>query len=287
MLYCAINGVETEQLLVTDRGLAYGDGLFTTAKIMAGKIEMLDAHLQRLTDGCQHLGFSTFQATELRHQLVNLAKSYSRAVLKVIITTGSGGRGYARPNTNNLTLSIIVMVHEFPQHYDALAQSGITLGVSEQKISINPMLAGIKHLNRLEQVLLRNELDMRSEDDLVVCNINNDVVEATSANLFWFKGEQLYTPLLNHSGVAGLMRAAILAACPNTVIKQTSLADLQQADAMFVCNSVMGIVPVKCYHQRLSLAEVSTEVSAAMSVELSLEQVKQLQKRFTHCANIN
>ncbi len=273
MLYCAINGIETELLLATDRGLAYGDGLFTTAKIMAGKVEMLDAHLQRLTDGCQHLGFSTCQITDLRLQLVSLAKNYSRAVLKVIMTTGSGGRGYARPSANNLMPTIIVMVHEFPQHYDALAQSGIILGVSEQKISISPMLAGIKHLNRLEQVLLRNELDKRSEDDLVVCDINNAVVEVTSANLFWFKEEQLYTPLLNHSGVAGLMRSAILSAFANIIVKQTSLVDLQQADAMFVCNSVMGIVPVRCYHH------------SSLSVDMCLEPVKRLQEQLACCVN--
>lgn len=255
MLYCAVNGVENNQLSITDKGLAYGDGLFTTAKIQQGQVEMLDAHIHRLYSGSELLGVQLIDKKVLEAQLKAIAKNYQLAVLKVLVTSGCGGRGYARSKGESAT--IIVTVHEFPTHYMALSESGINLGISEQKLGVNPMLCGIKHLNRLEQVLIRAELDKRDEDDLVVCNIYNHVIEASSANLFWFKHNTLHTPLIGESGVAGLMRATILSLYPDTKIQQTSLQDLQQAEAMFLCNSVMGIMPVKCYHhQQMSLEPV-------------------------------
>lgn len=251
MKFCLVNGREQNQIEIENRGLAYGDGLFTTAKIIDGKIQYLSSHVQRLLSGCEKLALFAPNKVELTEQLSFVAKRYDLAVLKVIITASSGGRGYAR-STNPIN-DLIIMVHDYPRHYDDLAIEGITLGNSHQQMGINPMLSGLKHLNRLEQVLLRQELANTKEDDLVVTNVHNEVIEATSANLFFWLNGQLCTPDVTNSGVNGIMRQTILQEYPDTLIKKVTLTELASSPAMFICNCVMGVMPVKNYNgQNLS-----------------------------------
>lgn len=252
MKFCLVNGVEQNHIDIENRGLAYGDGLFTTAKILDGNIQYLSAHIQRLLLGCKKLALFAPNKVELIEQLSQVAKQYDLAVLKVIITASSGGRGYARSNTPKS--DVIIMVHDYPKHYDELAIEGITLGSSNQQMGINPMLSGLKHLNRLEQVLLRQELASTKDDDLIVTNINDEVIEATSANLFFWLNDKLCTPDVTNSGVNGIMRQTILQKHPETLIKKVTLTELANSPAMFICNCVMGVMPVKRYNgQNLSI----------------------------------
>lgn len=248
MKLCLINGVEQNHIDIENRGIAYGDGLFTTAKILNGDIQYLTAHIERLISGSLKLGIKPPASHELKAQLISIAKNYSLAVLKVIIVASSGGRGYARSKCNSHDL--IIMIHDYPTHYDELVLTGIKLGISKQKIGINPMLAGLKHLNRLEQVLLRQELSISDEDDLLVTNISNEVIEATSANVFFFVDNKLYTPNVTQSGVDGIVRQAILKHYPDTIIKSVNLAEIAKTQAMFVCNCVMGIMPIAHFNGR-------------------------------------
>ncbi len=248
MIYCSINGVQSQDLAVDDRGLAYGDGVFTTAKIYQGEVQFLKQHVERLLTSCARLAINTQALGDLTSKLSKVASTFDLAVLKVIITSGSGGRGYSRQGLSATASNLIIMVFDFPKHYLTQVETGIDLADSVQKIGVNPMLEGIKHLNRLEQVLIRAELDNNVADDLVVTNINNLVVETSSANLFYWQAGKLFTPKLNGSGVDGLMRQHILAQCKNCHIVDTRLSDIQAAEAMFTCNSVMGIMPVKSYN---------------------------------------
>lgn len=255
MKYCLVNGVQQNHVNIENRGLAYGDGLFTTAKIVNGYIQYLPAHIERLISGCVKLGIKPPLQVALTEQLSDIAKQYSLAVLKVIIIASSGGRGYARTPDN--THDLIITVHDYPNHYEQLAKKGINLGLSHQQLGVNPMLAGLKHLNRLEQVLLRKELSTRAEDDLLVTNINDEVIEATSANLFLYLKGQLHTPDVSKSGVNGIMRQAILRRYPDTIIRPIALSDIIHAQAMLICNCVMGVVPVAVFNgQNLSIEQV-------------------------------
>lgn len=250
MKYCSVNGVEQTSIDIADRGLAYGDGIFTTAKIKNGQVVLLAKHIERLLLGCQKLKLVVPSERGLTSQLKSVAKIYNQAVLKVMITAGSGGRGYSRIGLSENDINIIIIISDFPTHYEDLALQGINLGDSKQQIGISPMLAGLKHLNRLEQVLLRAELDARNEDDLVVTNYQGVVVEATCSNLFYWQEGQLCTPDLSVSGVNGIIRQEILTKYPETQICQTRLPDLREANGMFICNSLMGIMPVKTYNNR-------------------------------------
>jgi len=264
MKYCLVNGIEQTSIDISDRGLAYGDGLFTTAKIVDGEVILLAKHIERLMYGCQQLRLAMPSIERLTSQLQSVAKLYSQAVLKVMITTGSGGRGYSRIGLNDNDTNVIIIISDFPAHYKELALQGISLGDSQQQIGISPMLAGLKHLNRLEQVLLRAELDERSEDDLVVTNYQGHVVEVTSANLFYWQQGALCTPDLSLSGVNGLIRQEVLSKYPATKICETSLVDLNEAKGMFICNSLMGIIPVKTYNNRLLVIDEVLQLQAQM-----------------------
>lgn len=264
MNYCSINGQEKTELSIIDRGLSYGDGIFTTAKISNGKVVLLDQHIDRLVSGCNRLQVAKLNSKDLYQQLSNVAKAYEKATLKVIITAGSGGRGYSRVGLSQDAYNTIIMVSDFPHYYDKLSTQGITLGNSQHKLGSNPMISGIKHLNRLEQVLLRAELDQRCEDDLIVMNENEQVVEATSSNVFYWLDNCLCTPKLTTSGVNGLIRQAIIAHNPETKIRTTTLSDLSVAQGLFICNSLMGIMPVKTYNNR----QLSINTSLALKSKM-------------------
>ncbi len=247
--YLSINGQKDTSLLSSDRACNYGDGLFTTAKISNGKVELLSKHIQRLQEGCERLFIQDVNFRSIEQELIAVASSYTLAVLKVLISAGSGGRGYSREGVSEPT--VVVSIHEFPKNYLTLQQQGITMGVANTMLGINPQLAGIKHLNRLEQVLVRKELDSRSEQDLLVLNIQQQVVEASSANVFYQINNQWHTPEVKLSGVDGIMRQQLLSLLPDVIIIQHSLQALDSITAMFICNCVFGVVPVTCFNETM------------------------------------
>lgn len=257
MALSLVDGQEADSISIYDRGLAYGDGCFTTALIIDGEVAMLAQHLNRLVVQSQQLGLPKFDINALKDSMSEISAGINIGIVKVIITCGSGGRGYSRHGAEQA--KVIVSVYDYPKIYPQWQKHGISLGISEQKLGINPMLAGLKHLNRLEQVMLRAELDKRPEDDLLVCDINGSVIECCSANVFWLKAGQWQTPILNTAGVAGLMRANIL--LNNVEIQQGhySLAQLDNIDAMFITNAILGIVPVKIFNgQPLDISRVKS-----------------------------
>lgn len=263
MKLCLVNGIPQKHIDIESRGLAYGDGLFTTAKVIKGKIEYLPQHIERLISGCEKLGITAPLFSELASQLTSAAKNYTLAVLKVIIAASSGGRGYARSQNNKH--DVIIMIHDYPTHYNDYAKTGMKVGLSQQQIGINPMLGGLKHLNRLEQVLLRQELSTSNVDDLLVTNINNYVIEATSANVFFFLNDKLYTPDVSQSGVNGIMRQAILTRYPDTIIKNITPNEITQAQAMFMCNCVMSVIPIAHYNGQTFPLALSLDIALTMA----------------------
>jgi len=248
MYYQSINGKQDQNLSLGSRGLAYGDGVFTTAKVSQGKVLLLFTHIKRLIHSCQKLDIILPDFDMISAELTEIAQRFKHSVVKVIITAGQGGRGYSRLGCSSST--VIITFHPFPSNYDLWQRQGINLEVSDFNLGLNPSLAGIKHLNRLEQVLIRRELDQKQVDDLLVTDINGLIVETSCANIFWLHGDQFFTPDLSNSGVDGLIRQELLSKLPNSHIVKARLEDLANVDAMFICNSIMGIVPVREYQNR-------------------------------------
>lgn len=245
---CWIDGVAATAVPVQDRGLQYGDGLFETLAVKDGHIGLLDLHLSRLAEGCQRLDLALPPPELLRAELQAAAAGAARAVLKLILTRGSGGRGY-RAMADAVPRRMLT-VHSWPDYPDAWARDGVRVRVCDTRLALQPRLAGIKHLNRLEQVLARAEWgDADRFQEGLMLDLEGKVIEGTMSNVFASPGEGvLLTPDLSCSGVTGVMRRYILeqagTAGITTRVEPFTLDELLQSREIFLCNSILGVWPV-------------------------------------------
>lgn len=242
-----INGLPGEAVAADDRGLHFGDGLFETLAVRDGVCEFWDRHVQRLLDGCTRLGIVAPAAGLLAAEAHELCRGVRRAVLKIIVTRGSGGRGYRAPEAAAPTR--ILRLGEWPDYPAAHADEGVRVRLCAAVLGRNPALAGIKHLNRLEQVLARMEWDDPAIAEGLLTDADGHVVEGTFSNVFAVQDGALLTPQLDGCGVAGVLRAVVLdlAAAVGIACSQRPLrsATLAAADELFLTNSLIGIWPVR------------------------------------------
>lgn len=266
-LHCLINGMPGDLLTVSDRGLHYGDGLFETVAVRNGICEFWDRHMQRLLRGCERLRIPAPDESLLADETARLAQDASRAVLKILITRGSGGRGYRVPEPAAPTR--ILRLTEWPDYPADNATQGIRLRLCTQRLGSNPSLAGLKHLNRLEQVLARLEWDDPVIAEGVVLDHAGNVIEGTFSNVFMVKNGTLITPRLDQCGVAGVLRGEVmeLAVLEGIVCEERRLplAELYTADEMFLTNSLIGIWPVCAFeHWHNPAGPVTRTLQAAL-----------------------
>jgi len=214
-----INGIEATNIDAMDRGLAYGDGLFSTIKVQYGQIQ--------------------------------LSTDKSVSVLKIILTRGSGGRGYSTTGCD--APQRIISTGAYPDFYQQWQKHGIQVILCESQLASNKQLAGLKTLNRLEQVLIKKELESKQAVEGIVCDNQGVVIEACSANLFIYLDNRWQTPKLDSSGVAGVQRRHIIdrALQAGFTIEETyiHIERLKEAQAICLSNALMGIVPVNQYQQ--------------------------------------
>lgn len=240
-----VDGQPADAVPLKDRGLAYGDGLFETLAVKAGQPVLLDRHLQRLDEGCRRLALVADQAL-IRDELLAYAAALGDGVLKLILTRGDSLRGYG---VNAGAPVRRILQGSPPATYPpAHGSSGVRLFPCATRLSEQPLLAGLKHLNRLEQVLARAEWQDADHAEGLMLDMSGRVIEGVFSNLFLVDNGQLLTADLSRCGVAGVMRAELLARAEAlglvTTVTDISLAQLQRADEVFVCNSVYGIWPV-------------------------------------------
>jgi 4-amino-4-deoxychorismate lyase len=240
-----VNGNETEQLSAADRGLQYGDGVFESIAVRDGLPLLWERHFTRLTEGCRRLMIPVPDCATLRRELGKVAGAETRAVVKVIVTRGDSGRGY-RPGAGT-TPTRIVRRYPWPDYPADNARIGVELCWCRMRLSRQPLLAGLKHLNRLEQVVARGEWQDEYADGLMR-DTEGRVIEGTMSNLFLVHEDVLVTPDLSESGVAGVMRAEVLAQAMRhgitTRISPVTVAMVETAKELFLTNSLIGIWPV-------------------------------------------
>ncbi len=231
----------TGRLDPTDRGLAYGDGLFETMLAADGRIHWLDYHLDRLLRGCARLGFPQPDRRELSERLTAAAPPEGRAVVKLILTRGSGARGYEPPLAPHCRA--IVQVGEAADF--AAVQAPVDACTLDLRLGENEALAGIKHLCRIEQVLARVELSRRGYEEGILLNRSGSVVGCTSANIFAVTGVKLLTPEIVTAGIDGVMKRVVMESAPlvGLDIAEVALAPeaLREADEAFLTNAVVGV----------------------------------------------
>ncbi|MYB88950.1 MAG: aminodeoxychorismate lyase [Proteobacteria bacterium] len=240
-----VNGQACENITVLDRGLLYGDGLFETMAVRHGSVRFLEDHLHRLQTGCQVLGLTGLDLDTLKKEVARTINADKECIIKVIITRGTGDRGY-RPVHQALTR--IVQKFPWPVFPQAYQDRGIDITLCKFRLSHQPRLAQIKHLNRLEQVLARSEWEDEFQEGLV-CDAQDHVIEATASNVFFEANGGLVTPDLSQCGVAGVLRGQIIRYCQRhnieLSVRAVSLGEAAEMDAMFICNCIIGIWPVK------------------------------------------
>ncbi len=238
-----INGRRNTRIDSFDRGLQYGDGLFETMRIRRGQIRLLDYHLDRLAAGCGRLEFAGPPVPALRRELARIAALRREGVLKLIVTRGRGLRGY-RP-TGRERCTRILALHALPKTVVADASAAVRVRLCVTPLGLNPRLAGLKTLNRLESVLARCEWNDARIWEGLMQDVDENIVCGTMSNLFLRRGSTLMTPVLDRCGVAGVMRRWILEAAGelhlNPVERRVRWRDLSSAEEVFMSNAVVGI----------------------------------------------
>ncbi len=248
-----INGHRQDQLSAHDRGLHFGDGVFETVAIEDGRALCLDRHLARLAHGCARLAIPAPEAATLEEECARVCDGAGRAVLKLVITRGASGRGYAPDKRVSATR--VVARYPWPSYPADARSGGVAVRICATGLGRNPRLAGVKHLNRLEQVLARTEEDPAGCDEGIMLDDRGRVVAGVMSNVFVRRDGCLCTPDLSECGVAGIMRALVLEAAQQVTGREPQVAaltvdELSTAEECFVTNSLIGIWPIKAVDGR-------------------------------------
>ena len=264
-----VNGQAAQTVAVAERALQFGDGVFETIAVKKARPLCLPEHLRRLRRGCESLRIAPPDEAVLEAEVDAALAPRRDAIVKIIVSRGESRYGYAVPAAARPTR--IVAAYPWPA-----AGFAVTLRVClcETRLARNPRLAGIKHLNRLEQVLARREVDARQRDEGIVLDTAGNVIEGAGGNLFLLLGGELVTPDLEQCGIAGVVREKILdmggTSLPPVIVRKTRRAELEQAEEMFFTNSIRGIQSVADYGGRRL---PSSALAARIRSELVKRQV--------------
>lgn len=254
MLYRAlVDGDEKAQIAAEDRGLHYGDGLFETLLIRDAMPCLWERHLARLCDGADRIGLPLPAAALLRHEAMRAIAGLENGILKVILTRGVGGRGYrplAMPQPCRILLSYGLATGDDPGTIQ-----GVRVCYCITPVSLNPALAGIKHLNRLDSVLARREWDDPQIAEGLMCAEGGDPVCGTMSNLFVWDGVRLATPCVARHGIAGTVRAVALEEAARAgiscAVRPVTRQEIDAAVGLFLTNARIGVWTVLQLGDRL------------------------------------
>ena len=243
-----------------DRGVLYGDGLFETVLVVDGAAPLWPRHAARLAAGCARLGLPVPDLDVLVHECRTLCEGLARAAVRITWTRGVGERGYAPPAQPQPTL--IMAAAPAPIVPAKAYEQGVAVRICATRLAAPSALAGLKHTNRLEQVLARAEWNDPAIAEGLLCDADDRVISATAANLFARIDGMLATPPVERCGVAGVARAEVLARGVATV-RDIGLDALVRADEVFLTSSLRGIVPVTAIDgRRLAVGETTRALQA-------------------------
>lgn len=241
-----VNGELADSISVYDRGLQYGDGLFETIAVSNGRPLLLEKHLSRLHKSTQYLKFSTQDFDTIKQELLEFSQDIQKGIVKIILTRGAGGRGYALPDEPSANR--ILIKYPWPDYPNSIISQGAKLRVCDLKLSKQSAFVTSKHLNRLEQILARSEWSDEDIFEGILLNEDDKIIECTMSNVFFIKGKHLITPELNESGVKGILREVILENAEllgyEMIVSSIYLDDLNSKDECFITNSIIGVCPV-------------------------------------------
>jgi 4-amino-4-deoxychorismate lyase len=266
-----INGHSDATFDPLDRGLAYGDGVFRTIRVIGGQPTLWHRHIRHLDEGCQRLGIPVVDRALLAAEAATLFADGADGVLKIILTRGIGGRGYRPPEIPAPTR----MLMRFP--LPPPPPASVKVRVCQTRAATQLATAGIKTLNRLDQVLARSEWNDAEIFEGLMLDNEGFVVGGTMSNLFIVIGGRLYTPLIDRAGICGAMRAAVIDVArslgldPNEM--RLSISALADAGEAFLTNSVIGVVPIgDLIGRNLSIGPVTRCTSEGVAAEIESDR---------------
>lgn len=238
-----VNGVQHDRVDAADRGLAYGDGVFRTLLVRDGKPVAWHRHCAKLARDCLALKLPQPEADLLAAEVAAVGQKTGDHAVKIIITRGTGPRGYAPPVM--VEPSRIVIGGSLPRYPDDFASSGVRLRTCALRLAAQPALAGIKHLNRLENVMARAEWNEPDVAEGLLLDAAGNVISGTMTNVFIYESGRLATPDLSQCGVAGVTRERVMEAARRNAVDcmqtQISMERLRAADAVILMNSLIGV----------------------------------------------
>lgn len=248
-----VNGAAADSVAVTDRGLAYGDGVFRTLLVSRSRPRCWNRQYRKLAQDCAALAIACPPQDVLAGELALAAGTIENGVGKIVVTRGTGARGYVPPQLAGPTR--IVMVSAPPQYPDTFTSAGVTVRQCAIRLSFQPRLAGIKHLNRLENVLARAEWRDPGIAEGLLLDAEDNVIGGTMTNLFIVESGRILTPRLTRCGIAGVTRERVMEAatgqgmaCDEDDLTWQRVLDARE---VLLVNSVIGVWQVRqCgYHQ--------------------------------------
>jgi 4-amino-4-deoxychorismate lyase len=260
-------GNPCESIPVDDRAVQYGDGLFETVAIRDGRARLWNYHAERLRTGCARLGLPVPTEQLLEDELNSALNAASidtqHCVAKLLVSAGTGQRGYLRCGAGDATL--LVGLAESPVLAKSLFRDGVKVRVCSTRLAIQPQLAGIKTLNRLEQVVARNEWRDESVFEGLLLDTEDRLICGTMSNVFLIDDHSLVTPAITHCGISGVMRRHIL-----TIVAQADIAcdvrdvaseELDSCQGGFLTNSQFGVLPInQCTDRSWQLNDLSRRI---------------------------
>lgn len=234
-----VNGERSSSIEILDRGLQYGDGIFRTLKVVAGEVRWWEDQYRKLAEDCGGLGIPCPDRSELEAEVRRLAAGPGVGAIKIIVTRGAGLRGYAVPTDPRPTRIVMGFASSGNENCD------VRVRWCSLRLSAQPRLAGVKHLNRLENVLARSEWTDDGIAEGLLQDESGQVICGTMSNLFLTEGKSLVTPELARCGVAGVTRSRIIRSAERhgqpARIEPVTRERLLAADGVFLCNSLVGV----------------------------------------------
>ncbi len=266
------NGEAAEFIAASDRGFQYGDGLFETVAIRDGKARLWNYHLDRLAKGCERLAIKMPAHDDLLRGVMyavqesKVPAAYS--VAKIVVSAGSGRRGYGRSFAATPSL-LFGAFSAFPPAIE-FYRDGIDTVICQTRLAIHSATAGIKTLNRLEQVLARSEFIEDNTFEGLTMDADDNIICGTMSNVFFVRDKSISTPPLDRCGVEGVMRRHVIETLAEqgiqTSIQTTSLTDMSEVDEVFLSNSQFGVMPVKrCMEMQWPAGEVTRRVMSILA----------------------
>jgi len=238
-----VNGEPDALIAPTDRGLLYGDGLFETILFHRGRSALWSLHMARLVDGCRGLALPQPDVDLLAAECHELLGNGNSAVIRIAITRGSGGRAYFPPETAEPTR--ILMRREMPNDLARQRDAGLVMHTSSIRLDANA-LGGLKHMNRLEQVLIAEECARHGADEALVLDSAGLIVEGLAGNIIVVRDGRLIGPGPHPAAVAGVGLEWLRRRAGSDLEERPfGAAELTRDDALWVINSVRGPCPVR------------------------------------------